>query len=136
MGFKGRPSDWRICPCGNHLWHLNGYGIAQHKLIKGAIVHVKVERCKWHGQGQGEVDERLNEILSRTVDELPFSVRVANRLYLDNIEYVGELVQKTESQMLNTKNFGRMSLKEVKEILAEMGLSLGMKFDNWPRENQ
>lgn len=77
-------------------------------------------------------EEKLNENLWRTVDELELSVRSANCLQNANIKYIGELVQKTESEMLKTKNFGRKSLKEIKEILAEMGLSLGMKLDNWP----
>jgi DNA-directed RNA polymerase subunit alpha len=79
-----------------------------------------------------EEQEKLNENLWRTVDELELSVRSANCLQNANIKYIGELVQKTESEMLKTKNFGRKSLKEIKEILAEMGLQLGMKLDNWP----
>lgn len=79
-----------------------------------------------------EEQEKLNENLWRTVDELELSVRSANCLQNANIKYIGELVQKTESEMLKTKNFGRKSLKEIKEILAEMGLSLGMKLENWP----
>jgi DNA-directed RNA polymerase subunit alpha len=79
-----------------------------------------------------EEQEKLNENLWRTVDELELSVRSANCLQNANIKYIGELVQKSESEMLKTKNFGRKSLKEIKEILAEMHLSLGMKLDNWP----
>ncbi|HET6613584.1 MAG TPA: DNA-directed RNA polymerase subunit alpha [Kofleriaceae bacterium] len=79
-----------------------------------------------------EEQEKLNENLWRTVDELELSVRSANCLQNANIKYIGELVQRSESEMLKTKNFGRKSLKEIKEILAEMGLSLGMKLDNWP----
>ncbi|WP_428264632.1 DNA-directed RNA polymerase subunit alpha [Haliangium sp.] len=82
-----------------------------------------------------EEQEKLNENLWRTVDELELSVRSANCLQNASIKYIGELVQKTESEMLKTKNFGRKSLKEIKEILAEMGLSLGMKLDNWPGPN-
>ena len=82
-----------------------------------------------------EEQEKLNENLWRTVDELELSVRSANCLQNANIKYIGELVQKTEAEMLKTKNFGRKSLKEIKEILAEMGLSLGMKLDNWPGPN-
>jgi DNA-directed RNA polymerase subunit alpha len=76
--------------------------------------------------------EKLNENLWRSVDELELSVRSANCLQNAAIRLIGELVQKTEAEMLKTKNFGRKSLKEIKEILAEMGLSLGMKLDNWP----
>src|SRR5450432_2549396 len=82
--------------------------------------------------GGGE-DEPLNENLFRSVDELELSVRSANCLQNANITLIGELVQRTEQDMLKTKNFGRKSLKEIKEILANMGLSLGMKIDNWPQ---
>jgi DNA-directed RNA polymerase subunit alpha len=74
----------------------------------------------------------LNENLFRSVDELELSVRSANCLQNANIKTIGDLVQKTEAEMLKTKNFGRKSLKEIKEILAEMGLSLGMKLESWP----
>ncbi|MBP6631116.1 MAG: DNA-directed RNA polymerase subunit alpha [Kofleriaceae bacterium] len=79
-----------------------------------------------------EAAEKLNENLWRQVDELELSVRSANCLQNANIKYIGELVQKSEPEMLKTKNFGRKSLKEIKEVLHEMGLSLGMKLDNWP----
>jgi DNA-directed RNA polymerase subunit alpha len=77
-------------------------------------------------------EHKLNENLFRSVDELELSVRSANCLQNANIKTIGDLVQKTEAEMLKTKNFGRKSLKEIKEILAEMGLSLGMKLENWP----
>ncbi|MBM4280180.1 MAG: DNA-directed RNA polymerase subunit alpha [Deltaproteobacteria bacterium] len=77
-------------------------------------------------------EERVNENLLRSVEELELSVRSANCLQNANIKFIGDLVQKTESDMLKTKNFGRKSLKEIKEILHEMGLSLGMKLENWP----
>jgi DNA-directed RNA polymerase subunit alpha len=73
----------------------------------------------------------LAEYLDKTVDELELSVRSANCLHNANIKYIGELVQKTEAEMLKTKNFGRKSLNEIKDILVEMGLSLGMKIDGW-----
>ncbi len=76
-------------------------------------------------------DEPLNENLFRSVDELELSVRSANCLQNANITLIGELVQRTEQDMLKTKNFGRKSLKEIKEILGTMNLNLGMKFDNW-----
>jgi DNA-directed RNA polymerase subunit alpha len=75
---------------------------------------------------------KLNENLFKSVDELELSVRAANCLQAANIKYIGDLVQKTEAEMLKTKNFGRKSLKEIKDILASMGLSLGMKLENWP----
>jgi DNA-directed RNA polymerase subunit alpha len=80
-----------------------------------------------------EVSERgldkMNEILNRSVEELELSVRSYNCLKNANIQTIGELVQKTEAEMLRTKNFGRKSLNEIKEILANMGLSLGMRID-------
>lgn len=76
--------------------------------------------------------EKFNENLLRSVDELELSVRAANCLQAANIKYIGDLVQKTEAEMLKTKNFGRKSLKEIKELLADMGLSLGMKLESWP----
>jgi DNA-directed RNA polymerase subunit alpha len=80
----------------------------------------------------GSEEEPLNENLFRSVDELELSVRSANCLQNANITLIGELVQKSEQDMLKTKNFGRKSLKEIKEILGTMGLQLGMKLDNWP----
>ncbi len=80
---------------------------------------------------QGEEEEPLNENLFRSVEELELSVRSANCLQNANIQLIGELVQRSEQDMLKTKNFGRKSLKEIKEILANMGLALGMKIDNW-----
>jgi DNA-directed RNA polymerase subunit alpha len=73
----------------------------------------------------------LNENLFKTVDSLELSVRAANCLENANIKYIGELVTKTEAEMLKTKNFGRKSLNEIKDILSEMGLSLGMKIEGF-----
>src|SRR5438105_9665481 len=84
-----------------------------------------------HEQPVSEEQQKLNENLWKSVDELELSVRSANCLQNANIRYIGELVQKSEAEMLKTKNFGRKSLKEIKEILQEMGLSLGMKLDGW-----
>jgi DNA-directed RNA polymerase subunit alpha len=75
----------------------------------------------------------LYERLAKSVDEMELSVRSYNCLKNANIRTIGELVQKTEVEMLKTKNFGRKSLNEIKEILATMGLSLGMKLDGWPQ---
>jgi DNA-directed RNA polymerase subunit alpha len=74
----------------------------------------------------------LNDNLFRSVDDLELSVRSANCLKNANIRYIGELVIRSEAEMLKTKNFGRKSLNEIKEILAKMGLGLGMKVDGWP----
>jgi DNA-directed RNA polymerase subunit alpha len=83
----------------------------------------------------GGEEPRLNENLYRRVDELELSVRSANCLQNANIKYIGELCQRSEAEMLKTKNFGRKSLNEIKEILASMGLSLGMKLENFTVED-
>ena len=77
----------------------------------------------------------FNPALLKKVDELELSVRSANCLKNDNIVYIGDLIQKTEAEMLRTPNFGRKSLNEIKEVLAQMGLHLGMDVPNWPPEN-
>ncbi|HEV2748145.1 MAG TPA: DNA-directed RNA polymerase subunit alpha [Allosphingosinicella sp.] len=78
---------------------------------------------------------QLNRYLLKKVDELELSVRSANCLKNDNIIYIGDLVQKTEAEMLRTPNFGRKSLNEIKEVLSSMGLRLGMDIPGWPPEN-
>jgi len=78
----------------------------------------------------------LNDNLFRSVDELEFSVRSQNCLQNADIKYIGELVQKSEQEMLKTKNFGHKSLNEIKEILREMGLELGMKIDRFPSREE
>ncbi len=77
----------------------------------------------------------FNKNLLRKVDELELSVRSANCLKNDNIVYIGDLVQKTEAEMLRTPNFGRKSLNEIKEVLTQMDLHLGMEIPTWPPEN-
>jgi DNA-directed RNA polymerase subunit alpha len=86
-------------------------------------------------QADGKPDLPFNPALLKKVDELELSVRSANCLKNDNIVYIGDLIQKTEAEMLRTPNFGRKSLNEIKEVLATMGLSLGMDVPNWPPEN-
>ncbi len=86
------------------------------------------------GREEEQPAPAFNENLLKSVDELELSVRSANCLQNANIRYIYQLVQKTEQEMLKTKNFGRKSLKEIKEILAEMGLRLGMKLENFPPE--
>jgi len=83
-----------------------------------------------------EGGSQFNPNLYRSVEELELSVRSANCLQNANIKYIYELVQKTESEMLKTKNFGRKSLNEIKDILCEMGLSLGMKLDGFVPPSQ
>jgi len=79
-----------------------------------------------------QVEPEINENLFRSVDELELSVRSANCLKNADIRFIGELVQRTEADMLKTKNFGRKSLNEIKEILADMGLQLGLVIPNFP----
>jgi DNA-directed RNA polymerase subunit alpha len=82
-------------------------------------------------------EEFISEALFKTIDEIKdehdLSVRAQNCLRNEGIRYVGELVQKTEPEMLRMKNFGRKSLKEIKDTLAKLGLSLGMRLDKWPQ---
>ena len=102
------------------------------KLIKDHLsIFINFEEAPAGGEDEldGE-DDRLNDNLSRSVDELELSVRSYNCLKNANIKTIGELVGKTEAEMLKTKNFGRKSLNEIKEILSTMGLSLGMKIDD------
>ena len=87
-----------------------------------------------------EVEEKepeleFNAALLKKIDELELSVRSANCLKNDNIVYIGDLILKTEQEMLRTPNFGRKSLNEIKEVLASMGLHLGMDVPNWPPDN-
>ncbi len=86
---------------------------------------------------KGEADDGLefNPLLLKKVDELELSVRSANCLKNDNIVYIGDLIQKTEAEMLRTPNFGRKSLNEIKEVLSAMSLHLGMEVEDWPPEN-
>jgi DNA-directed RNA polymerase subunit alpha len=77
----------------------------------------------------------FNKNLLKKVDELELSVRSMNCLKNDNIVYIGDLVQKTEPEMLRTPNFGRKSLNEIKEVLNSMSLYLGMEIPNWPPDN-
>ncbi len=80
-------------------------------------------------------EPQFNPNLLRKVDELELSVRSANCLKNDNIVYIGDLVQKSEGEMLRTPNFGRKSLNEIKDVLTQMGLHLGMRIPDWPPEN-
>jgi len=84
---------------------------------------------------ESKPDLAFNPVLLKKVDELELSVRSANCLKNDNIVYIGDLIQKSEAEMLRTPNFGRKSLNEIKAVLAEMGLHLGMEVPGWPPEN-
>jgi len=102
------------------------------KILKEQLsIFINREEIEEAAAPQQSETDKLNEYLWRSVDELELSVRSANCLQNANIHYIGDLVQRTEAEMLKTKNFGRKSLKEIKEILAQMGLALGMKIDNW-----
>jgi len=96
---------------------------------------INFEEPQAREQPDEEAEPPFNRNLLRKVDELELSVRSANCLKNDNIVYIGDLVQKTEAEMLRTPNFGRKSLNEIKEVLANMGLHLGMEVPNWPPEN-
>jgi len=88
-----------------------------------------------HEPVSSDSNNQLNRYLLKKVDELELSVRSANCLKNDNIIYIGDLVGKTEAEMLRTPNFGRKSLNEIKEVLSSMGLRLGMDIPGWPPEN-
>src|SRR5690606_6526524 len=77
---------------------------------------------------------QVDPILLRPVDDLELTVRSANCLKAENIYYIGDLIQRTENELLKTPNLGRKSLNEIKEVLASRGLTLGMRLENWPPE--
>ena len=86
-------------------------------------------------EGEPMVEEKIDEvdpILTRPVDDLELTVRSANCLKLENIYYIGDLIQRTEVELLKTPNLGKKSLTEIKDVLASRGLSLGMRLENWP----
>jgi DNA-directed RNA polymerase subunit alpha len=96
---------------------------------------VNFEEPKEQLRPREEAQGGINRNLLKKVEELELSVRSANCLKNDNIVYIGDLVQKTEAEMLRTPNFGRKSLNEIKEVLSNMGLHLGMEVIGWPPEN-
>ena len=104
---------------------------------------ILVEQLMVFAQLEGEVGAGFNEptparntqfdpILLRPVDELELTVRSANCLKAENIYYIGDLIQRTETELLKTPNLGRKSLNEIKEVLASRGLTLGARLENWP----
>ncbi len=95
-------------------------------------IFVNFEETPVSPAGEERREVLLNENLYRAVDDLELSVRSANCLQNADIKYIGEMVQKSEQEMLKTKNFGRKSLNEIKEFLHEMGLSFGMRLENFP----
>ena len=96
---------------------------------------INFEEPREAGRAEEEESLEFNPLLLKKVDELELSVRSANCLKNDNIVYIGDLIQKTEAEMLRTPNFGRKSLNEIKEVLTGMGLHLGMDVPDWPPEN-
>ncbi|MDG1879590.1 MAG: DNA-directed RNA polymerase subunit alpha, partial [Paracoccaceae bacterium] len=98
-------------------------------------IFVNFDEPESTGKEDDEDDLEFNPLLLKKVDELELSVRSANCLKNDNIVYIGDLIQKTEAEMLRTPNFGRKSLNEIKEVLTGMGLHLGMDVADWPPEN-
>jgi DNA-directed RNA polymerase subunit alpha len=103
------------------------------KILKDQLsIFINFEEETESTEEEIRIEPAFNENLFRSVDELELSVRSANCLKNADIRYIGELVQKTEQEMLKTKNFGRKSLNEIKEILAEMQLALGMKVESFP----
>ena len=98
-------------------------------------VFINFEEPKKAVEERSHPELAFNAALLKKVDELELSVRSANCLKNDNIVYIGDLIQKTEAEMLRTPNFGRKSLNEIKEVLASMGLHLGMEVPNWPPDN-
>ena len=118
------------------LDHRRGCGRLRRAHPAGPAVALRQFRGADEGGRRGASPElAFNPALLKKVDELELSVRSANCLKNDNIVYIGDLIQKTEAEMLRTPNFGRKSLNEIKEVLASMGLHLGMEVPNWPPEN-
>ena len=100
-----------------------------------ALLFVNFEEEEQVEENIEDTEPKLNPNLLRKVDELELSVRSANCLKNDNIIYIGDLVLKSENEMLRTPNFGRKSLNEIREVLSHMGLGLGMNIENWPPDN-
>jgi len=108
-----------------------------------ASAKILVEQLAVFAQLEGQINDifdaqpaqrstQFDPILLRPVDELELTVRSANCLKAENIYYIGDLIQRTETELLKTPNLGRKSLNEIKEVLASRGLTLGMKLENWP----
>ncbi len=107
------------------------------KILKDQLsIFINFEEEVETAEEEIRTEPAFNDHLFRSVDELELSVRSANCLKNADIRYIGELVQKSEAEMLKTKNFGRKSLNEIKEILSEMGLSLGMRLENFPSREE
>merc|ERR1712178_653146 len=106
------------------------------RILKDQLdVFINFDEPETDTRDEDEDELEFNPLLLKKVDELELSVRSANCLKNDNIVYIGDLILKTESEMLRTPNFGRKSLNEIKEVLKVMDLNLGMIIENWPPEN-
>jgi DNA-directed RNA polymerase subunit alpha len=110
-------------------------GLAARILVDQLSTFIGFEEPTEAKKDEPKPELAFNPALLKKVDELELSVRSANCLKNDNIVYIGDLIQKTEGEMLRTPNFGRKSLNEIKEVLANMGLHLGMEVPGWPPEN-
>ena len=107
------------------------------KILKEQLsIFINFEEPVEVSQALPEEPRPLNPNLFKSVDELELSVRSANCLQNANIRYIGELVQRTEAEMLKTKNFGRKSLNEIKEVLASMGFELGTTLESFPERHE
>ena len=110
----------------------NAVHILQDQLSVFGAIKTNVEAEQ---QPQEETPPPLDPILMRPVDDLELTVRSANCLKAENVYYIGDLIQRTENELLKTPNLGRKSLNEIKEVLASHGLTLGMRLENWPSAN-
>jgi DNA-directed RNA polymerase subunit alpha len=110
-------------------------GLAARILQDQLQTFINFEEPRAATETESPIEPVFNRNLLRKVDELELSVRSANCLKNDNIIYIGDLVQRSEQEMLRTPNFGRKSLNEIKEVLSTMGLHLGMVVVEWPPEN-
>ncbi|MCF0252922.1 MAG: DNA-directed RNA polymerase subunit alpha [Duodenibacillus sp.] len=112
----------------------NAVHILQDQLCVFGSIHVEAQPATPKEDEQGGASV-VDPILLRPVDELELTVRSANCLKAENIYYIGDLIQRTENELLKTPNLGRKSLNEIKEVLAAHGLTLGMRLDHWPPAN-
>jgi DNA-directed RNA polymerase subunit alpha len=113
----------------------DAFAYAARILIDQLQQFINFDEPTFANSGRERMALPFNKNLLRRVDELELSVRSANCLKNENLTYIGDLVQKTEGEMLRTPNFGRKSLNEIKEVLAQMGIGFGMTVPNWPPEN-
>jgi DNA-directed RNA polymerase subunit alpha len=101
-------------------------------LVEQLVVFAQLEGSEPMFPTPTRQSSQFDPILLRPVDELELTVRSANCLKAENIYYIGDLIQRTENELLKTPNLGRKSLNEIKEVLASRGLTLGMKLESWP----